>query len=443
RTLVGCSRLGAYELLNKLGEGTFGEVHKAQSHATRQLVALKRILMHEEREGIPTTALREVKLLKKLRHPNVVSVVDMVVTKGALRCSRYLIQVLIRQILPHLQNNILHRDMKAVNLLISNAGVLQIADFGLACPGHSKLGFPRRHRPPQDPLHARPPPRRGQLWIAIDMWGVGCVIGEMWFRRPMFCGSSDVNQLEKIWSLCGTPTEETMPGWGALPGCEGVKNWLRQERIVWQQFDQDAADPLDKMLLLDPVRRITAAQALDHEWFWSDPLLADPKTSTQYEASHEYDKRKGSSRKINDARPGRLNKPSPLGGPNLLGTISLVRFCICISISTNRRRTTSVRRATGTPRAGIPPISDLTVLLRRRQVFEGCRPALIRVRGAIRTATNSDAVRLPSMDDRTTGLACLRVMSLCRTARAIPLTIHRIHPLSLAFLPFPPFLQIL
>ncbi|KZO89963.1 kinase-like protein [Calocera viscosa TUFC12733] len=306
-------------MLNKLGEGTFGEVHKARSHVTGQLVALKRILMHEEREGIPITALREVKLLKKLKHPNVVPLVDMVVTKGAqtrmdywstkdskgdiymvfpymdhdlagllenksVRLSPGQIKLYMQQLLEGTdylhRNNILHRDMKAANLLISNAGVLQIADFGLARPGHSKLAWDgidirktrytncvvtRWYRPPELLLGET------NYGFAIDMWGVGCVMGEMWLRRPMFCGSSDLNQLEKIWSLCGTPTEDNMPGWGLLPGCEGVKNWPRQERTVRQNFELS-------MLLLDPNRRITAAQALDHEWFWNDPMPADPKT---------------------------------------------------------------------------------------------------------------------------------------------------------------------
>jgi serine/threonine-protein kinase BUR1 len=216
---VGCSRITDYEILGKLGEGTFGEVHRAKSKKTGAIVALKKILMHNEKDGFPITALREIKLLKLLSHPNVLKLEEMAVehhskpsakkraimymvtpymdhdlsgllenpgitlTEPQIKC--YMLQLLEGLRYLH-DNHILHRDMKAANLLISNKGILQIADFGLArhydepvpvagCGGgqarrdYTSLVVTRWYRPPELLLHLR------KYTTAIDMWGVGSV----------------------------------------------------------------------------------------------------------------------------------------------------------------------------------------------------------------------------------------------------------------------------
>jgi serine/threonine protein kinase len=119
----------------------------------------------------------------------------------------------------------------------------------------------------------------------------------MFTRKPILPGNSDIDQLEKIWQLCGTPNQHTWPDYDALPGCEGVKrfsgSYPRRVKHVYDMFvigfdprlcltssnrlGKETCDLLDKLLTCNPRERITAAEALDHDYFWTDPLPADPK----------------------------------------------------------------------------------------------------------------------------------------------------------------------
>ncbi|KAF8067735.1 kinase-like domain-containing protein [Lyophyllum atratum] len=335
RIFGGCGMQADYEVTTKLGEGTFGEVHKAIHKETGNIVALKRILMHNEKEGMPVTALREIKILKALRHSCIVNILDMFVVRstskdplsvymvfpymdhdlaGLLENDRVKLQpshikLYMKQLLEGTEymhhNHILHRDMKAANLLISNTGSLQIADFGLARAfdvnvtrnsidgrvkerKYTNCVVTRWYRPPELLMGAR------QYGGEVDMWGIGCVLGEMFSRRPILPGNSDLDQLEKIWQLCGSPNQHSWPHYDALPGCEGVKRFQTHSRRIRQTYESvgsETCDLLDKLLTCNPRERITASQALNHDYFWTDPLPADPKTLPSYEASHEFDKR--------------------------------------------------------------------------------------------------------------------------------------------------------
>jgi serine/threonine-protein kinase BUR1 len=146
------------------------------------------------------------------------------------------------------ENHILHRDMKAANLLINNKGILQIADFGLArhyegpvpkpgCGGgdavrdYTTLVVTRWYRPPELLLQLR------KYTTAIDLWGVGCVFGEMLIGKPILAGESDARQLEIIFELVGSPTDENMPGWRSLPGAQGLQLPFRAPTIA-QRFSK-------------------------------------------------------------------------------------------------------------------------------------------------------------------------------------------------------------
>ncbi|KAH0846542.1 serine/threonine-protein kinase bur1 [Fonsecaea monophora] len=348
----GCSRITEYEYMGKLGEGTFGEVSKAKSKRTGQIVALKKILMHNEKDGFPITALREIKLLKQLDHINVLKLAEMAVERpknASKKTSMFMvtpymdhdlsgllenpdvnfttpqIKCYMKQLLEGCaylhENRILHRDMKTANLLINNRGILQIADFGLARPyddeppkpgqgggeatrEYTTLVVTRWYRPPELLLQLR------KYTTAIDMWGVGCVFGEMFKHKPILTGDSDLNQARLIFELLGSPTEENMPGWRELPGADAILEFEQMPPTLTRQFrdlEPLALSLLSELLKLDWRKRINAIDALKHPYFHSAPYPARPEELPSFEESHELDRKK-----FRDQRTKR--PPAPAGG---------------------------------------------------------------------------------------------------------------------------------
>lgn len=250
RKFHGCSALAEYSVTEKIGEGTFGEVSIGRHKKSGDVVALKKILVHNEKEGIPVTALREIRILKALAHPNIIALKEIAYRKGdrakkekgvismvfpyldhdltgllenpAVRfkpphIKSYMKQLLMGTNYLH-KSHILHRDIKGSNILVDNKGNLKIADFGLARSytaedkkKYTNMVVTRWYRPPELLMGAV------HYTTAIDIWGVGCVFGELLKRRPILPGSSDLDQLQKIFQLCGTPTDENWPDYKQLP----------------------------------------------------------------------------------------------------------------------------------------------------------------------------------------------------------------------------------
>lgn len=178
-------------------------------------------------------------------------------------------------------NKILHRDMKAANILITKTGVLKLADFGLArafsTAGKDKQNrYTNRvvtlwYRPPELLLGERnygPP---------IDLWGAGCIMAEMWTRTPIMQGKTEQHQLQLISQLCGSITKEVWPNvekldmFGQMELAQGQKRKVKDRLKVYVK-DQYALDLIDKLLTLDPSKRIDSDTALNHDFFWSDPM---------------------------------------------------------------------------------------------------------------------------------------------------------------------------
>nr|XP_020477901.1 cyclin-dependent kinase 14 isoform X2 [Monopterus albus] len=269
----------SYEKLEKLGEGSYATVYKGKSKVNGKLVALKVIRLQEE-EGTPFTAIREASLLKGLKHANIVLLHDIIHTKETLTLVfeyvLFLYQLLRGLSYIH-QRYILHRDLKPQNLLISDTGELKLADFGLAraksVPSHtySNEVVTLWYRPPDVLLGST------DYSTCLDMWGVGCIFIEMIQGVAAFPGMKDIqDQLERIFLVLGTPSEDTWPGVNSLPHFKSDRFTVysaKKLRQAWNKLGYvDHAEELaSRFLQCFPKNRLSAQAALSHEYFSNLP----------------------------------------------------------------------------------------------------------------------------------------------------------------------------
>ncbi|KAF3785345.1 Cyclin-dependent kinase G-2 [Nymphaea thermarum] len=359
--LQGCRSVDEFERLNRIDEGTYGVVYRAKNKKTGEIVALKKVKMEKEREGFPLTSLREINILLSFHHPSIVDVKEVVVgsnldsifmvmeymdhdLKGLMESvkqpfSQSEVKCLMLQLLEGIKylhdNWVLHRDLKTSNLLLNNRGELKICDFGLA----RQYGSPLR---PYTQLVVTLWYRAPELLLgsklystAIDMWSLGCIMAELLAKEPLFCGKNEIDQLDKIFRILGTPNEKIWPGYVKLPGvkCNYVKQPYNKLREKFPKFTaatfsgkpalSDAGfDLLNRLLTYDPEKRITADEALNHDWFREFPPPKSKEFMPTFPAQHAQDRRLRRVMKSPDPLE-ELRKKELHQGDQLLGTVSL------------------------------------------------------------------------------------------------------------------------
>lgn len=292
--------LNDFEKLEKIGEGTYGVVYKAiDTRHNNRVVALKKIRLESEDEGIPSTTIREISLLKELKDDNIVGLYDIVHSNSNkiylvfeyldMDLKRYMESIpegegldsamikkfmlqLIKGIYHCHAHRVLHRDLKPQNLLIDKEGNLKVADFGLA----RAFGVPLRaythevvtlwYRAPEVLLGGK------QYSTGVDMWSIGCIFAEMTNRKPLFAGDSEIDQIFKIFKIMGTPTEEVWPEVNYLSDFKPTfPKWRKQDLSkVVPSLDKNGIDLLEQLLTYDPANRISAKRALLHPYFHED-----------------------------------------------------------------------------------------------------------------------------------------------------------------------------
>ncbi|GFR08443.1 cyclin-dependent kinase-like 1, partial [Trichonephila clavata] len=284
-----------YEKVSKIGEGSYGVVFKCRSRENGQLVAIKKYVETEDDPLIKKIALREIRMLKQLKHPNLVNLIEVFRRKRKLHlvfeyCDHTVLDILEKhakgvpeQLTKRIlwqtihainfchQHNCIHRDVKPENILLTKEGVVKLCDFGFArnlSPGENYTDYvaTRWYRAPEllvGDTHYGP---------EVDVWAIGCVAAELIRGEALWPGKSDVDQLYLIRRTLGELTPRHLQIFKKNDFFNGVSIPEVDTRETLESrlpvnISEEELDFLKKCLDKDPEKRYTCEQLLHHRYF--------------------------------------------------------------------------------------------------------------------------------------------------------------------------------
>ncbi|KAG5129438.1 hypothetical protein JHK84_035835 [Glycine max] len=308
----------SFQKLEKIGEGTYSSVFRAREVETGKMFALKKVRFDNFQPESIRFMAREITILRRLDHPNIMKLEGIItsrlsnsiylvfeymehdlaglVSRPDIVFSESQIKCYMRQLLSGLEHchmrGIMHRDIKLSNILLNNEGVLKIGDFGLAntISTNSKHHLTSRvvtlwYRPPELLMGST------NYGVSVDLWSVGCVFAEIFLGKPILKGRTEVEQLHKIFKLCGSPPEEFWKK-TKLPHATMFKPQTNYESSLRERcadFPASAVNLLETLLSIDPGNRGTASSALMSEYFSTKPYACNASSLPKYPPSKEMD----------------------------------------------------------------------------------------------------------------------------------------------------------
>ncbi|KAG7400126.1 hypothetical protein PHYBOEH_006834 [Phytophthora boehmeriae] len=411
----GTRGMDAYEKIECIGAGTYGQVYMAKDKATGDIVAIKKIRSLNEVQGLPVTTIREIKVLKCLNHPNLVELKEVVVSSenddddaeftdkdeplDYCHGSIYLvleylehdltglidrqhpfddteIKCLMKQLLDVMAYmhaiDIIHRDIKCSNLLMTKDHLLKVADFGLARSLRGDQLFTNKvvtlwYRPPELLLGAT------SYDASIDMWSIGCVFAELYIGHPIFQGKTELEQITKIFDICGTPTTESWPDYKFLPHSSSfvpdkpkpkrLREYLMRETTARKRIlPKGAIELMEALLVLDPEQRPTAIDCLSSQYFKARPYAPNDPTKlpsiSNLPPSHEYQTKKirrEQAKQLNGGGgPGRASRQNSPPGASSGGRSkpTAAKDAAEVAVKTEIKREEDSRSPSGPPLSG-------------------------------------------------------------------------------------------